>query len=198
MKHALKAFLVVLLLGAAALVIAEGVPWVEYLASGHVELMHDSDGDYDPPTDFWLKDFAGTWYAADTSEVYVLTKTDLPNDTLLIVGWTTNATTPYYGALKVRFGTAKGFHAAVVIDSAAAVGTAASANTKGLTTADSVFAGRSIFFDLTHRFAGCDRFQLIWTKDTTQLAADDLGTNSSTTATSRFLVIRGGKPAEED
>lgn len=152
-------------------------------------------------TFFVLKDWSGgpggggsstsRWNAIDTTSWFSLEPlTEISSDTMLVVYVATDATTGYNMAVKIQFANGTAIKEAVVLDSLVKAGTGREAEAYGETTADSIYVGRSVYFDWMNRFAGATKVRLLLAKDTTQASDTDLGTDNSTTAKVRAGVLR--------
>lgn len=132
-----------------------------------------------PSVTFVIKNWSGSWSPIDTTSWFDLTSID-PSDTLLVAYVSTPSTTGYNLAVKAQFANNAAVKPAVTLDSLVRVGPERAAAAAGETTKDSIYYGRSIYFDWTHKFAGATKVRLILAKDTAQASDTDLGTNSGT------------------
>lgn len=125
------------------------------------------------------KDWAGTWYASDTTEAYTIDFQNFRDDTLIVPFVATSATSGYCAAVKIQFGVNGKWKAPWEMDSLYQYGgtLAKGVETKG----DSTFVGRPIGWLLKGKYAGASQFRIIIAKDTANATNGNAGTTNSTT-----------------
>ena len=133
------------------------------------------------------KDWAGTWYASDTTEAYNINYQNFRDDTLIMPYVFTTATSGYCAAVKVQFGVNGVWKAPYTIDSLFQYGGALADGVE--TEGDSAFVSKPIYWLIKGTYAGASQFRMIVAKDTTDAADLNAGTTNSTTTTFGAGVI---------